>query len=1361
MRKRQGDSNREEDEDDTQERSRNVRLYINSVWVLGLTIADVVAFVVFQLFTGPNHDFVCSGSKDTEIRFHVGQIIFLASIIFLHFCYVVQRSSAWEKNVGMLSYTRSWHLITLVASIVVLVTHTEFCGRNPATDFGYSVLLKIDQLVHVFRVMLLVIVCRTLQQDLLRRLQRAVSLYRRRYVDPDRKLDLDITYVADRVLAMSIPCVESAPYRNDISEVARFFASRHYGSFAVLNLCEHQEESGNGNYHPSLLFNQVQKAPMRDHNAPAFQKLVDFCEAATNFLNAGDKNVVAVHCQGGKGRTGLFVCGLLLWVGLFDTAQDVVAYYGKRRSMKHTPKHHLVQPTAPSQLRYLRYLERLIVEGFEFSGFHPLVLDRIIITHPPVDKFAWNMALVVEQDSTVLFDLFKASGTTLFQKNGEDCITININRLLVDGDVTLRIYTMDSINSAIPPNTSAALQNAGRTVKYGSVKGTQTAFISVHTAAVKSMLKGKGGTGVVTFHKSEIDGAHHDTSHRLFSENFSVGMDFSDATESSVDLSLADFHCTKDNDSSKNSSKHNSVSRNNQNSLGDNDFNASNSHINGNIDGDIPIQRRTLTPLPDPPVPSDEARSSPKLDGGRVTVDSLPSLIRNNSEYCDDDEEEDEHVPPLHADEPAVCDEDEGESSNRNSKPGSGNDNPSPRPSSAFGFRQASASLSGGEQDNMTKHTHMQHFAAVRRCSLMDKSALANNHSQRYGIAPCLHDVVAHACSGVRTFHHGEVVLDTKLPEDDETMSIYYCLSGRIQMEPWKTGPIGGWSGCLGMPDVATVATIGKGQLFGSHGLSRIVPGGREVGGGLLYRVKSEEASVAVVKMSKKLHDQPQDSPNMKLDQTNFVLYEWVARQLCDWSRGLRQQLHRQRRPRKANASAASAMAARKLMHERVMELHHLPQDEKVLTNCQASHVSRKRTNGQLLLFKNWLIFRSQNFMGTNNSTNDIKISLEEVSKVTLKKDVLTIQKSSEISQQDTAWSGSPREEGSHHTSSSAGGGSPTLRLGTNAPQSQSTSKLSAGTAAQPTSASKLAGPGQAQSGHAQSFKSRTNTSPLAVAAWRNKWGSAVLGTQRRLSLPKSSVDPELSQVSFVIGGGERSVAGNAAAAAVFEKVVKQQTLVQARIGGGVEELGNEYKNTLRQMVLGDKTMEKRRLSQEGSPSSEEDMLRRWGFVLAGELVDPATQNALSGLMANSPSHRYHTGECLQQAGSMQKHFVFIQSGRVSSWSASGEKLEVRLGGGVMGAKAFFSEGNAGASTTLIAEIETEVLFIQAKALEATCRLCPAAGARFYRALAMHLGVLNTWQFELLGEEEEHEVESAPQPEVEGENAPLLGPVGV
>eukprot|EP00961_Rhodomonas_salina_P127595 1720476-Rhodomonas_salina.1 len=137
MRKRQGDSNREEDEDDTQEsschhshprgnRSRNVRLYINSVWVLGLTIADVVAFVVFQLFTGPNHDFVCSGSKDTEIRFHVGQIIFLASIIFLHFCYVVQSPSSLCPSLVI--------VFAIGAVSASMVSHVDGLGLGSALE---------------------------------------------------------------------------------------------------------------------------------------------------------------------------------------------------------------------------------------------------------------------------------------------------------------------------------------------------------------------------------------------------------------------------------------------------------------------------------------------------------------------------------------------------------------------------------------------------------------------------------------------------------------------------------------------------------------------------------------------------------------------------------------------------------------------------------------------------------------------------------------------------------------------------------------------------------------------------------------------------------------------------------------------------------------------------------------------------------------------------------------------------------------------------------------------------------------------------------------------------------------------------
>ena len=56
-----------------------------------------------------------------------------------------------------------------------------------------------------------------------RQLQRAVSMNKRRLVDRGGgagRLDLDLTYVCDRLIAMAIPCVEGAVYRNDIRDVS-------------------------------------------------------------------------------------------------------------------------------------------------------------------------------------------------------------------------------------------------------------------------------------------------------------------------------------------------------------------------------------------------------------------------------------------------------------------------------------------------------------------------------------------------------------------------------------------------------------------------------------------------------------------------------------------------------------------------------------------------------------------------------------------------------------------------------------------------------------------------------------------------------------------------------------------------------------------------------------------------------------------------------------------------------------------------------------------------------------------------------------------------------------------------------------
>lgn len=63
-----------------------------------------------------------------------------------------------------------------------------------------------------------------------------VSQNKRRYIDSH--FDLDLTYVTDRVIAMSFPSSGSeALYRNSIRDVGEFLDKKHFGHYRVYNLC--------------------------------------------------------------------------------------------------------------------------------------------------------------------------------------------------------------------------------------------------------------------------------------------------------------------------------------------------------------------------------------------------------------------------------------------------------------------------------------------------------------------------------------------------------------------------------------------------------------------------------------------------------------------------------------------------------------------------------------------------------------------------------------------------------------------------------------------------------------------------------------------------------------------------------------------------------------------------------------------------------------------------------------------------------------------------------------------------------------------------------------------------------------------
>lgn len=117
-----------------------------------------------------------------------------------------------------------------------------------------------------------------------------VSADKNRYQDGGH--DLDLTYITDRLIAMSFPAdgFESS-YRNDINAVARFLKEKHGQNFMIFNLCS---ERG---YNYALFDHRVQGwCGFPDHHAPPLALVFRLCRAIDEWLHSDPQHVVVVHC---------------------------------------------------------------------------------------------------------------------------------------------------------------------------------------------------------------------------------------------------------------------------------------------------------------------------------------------------------------------------------------------------------------------------------------------------------------------------------------------------------------------------------------------------------------------------------------------------------------------------------------------------------------------------------------------------------------------------------------------------------------------------------------------------------------------------------------------------------------------------------------------------------------------------------------------------------------------------------------------------------------------------------------------------------------------------------------------------------
>ena len=197
----------------------------------------------------------------------------------------------------------------------------------------------------------------------------------------ERDFDLDLVYITDSVIGMSVPAVGGMSlYRNPIDEVARFFRTYHGENYMLFNCtseCVYPSEPFGG---------AVRRYAIDDHNVPLLEGIVAFCKELEDLSVARPGIVFAIHCRGGKGRTGTMVCSWLLWTRHCQTAEEALELFQRRRTDERIKGKWQGVETA-SQKRYVRYVEQYLAAPERVSLGRPRPLKTITVRNVFPDSY--------------------------------------------------------------------------------------------------------------------------------------------------------------------------------------------------------------------------------------------------------------------------------------------------------------------------------------------------------------------------------------------------------------------------------------------------------------------------------------------------------------------------------------------------------------------------------------------------------------------------------------------------------------------------------------------------------------------------------------------------------------------------------------------------------------------------------------------------------------------------------------------------------------------------------------------------------------------------------------------------------------
>ncbi|CAN9501373.1 unnamed protein product [Ophioblennius macclurei] len=382
-----------------------------------------------------------------------------------------------------------------VVGVTLVVTMIYAC-----TDLsGASLIPRVVNFLRFLRILILVRIFRLAAQkkELEKVTRRMVSENKRRYQKDG--FDLDLTYVTDRVIAMSFPSSgKQSFYRNPIKEVARFLDTKHDGHYKVYNLCS---EKG---YDPQFFHYRVERVFIDDHNVPSLEDMLKYTANVREWMSADPQNIIAIHCKGGKGRTGTMICTWLIDSDQFESAQDSLDYFGERRTDKsRSSKFQGVE--TPSQSRYVGYYE-IMKNRFNRQLPPPQSLKiKSIRIHSIAgvgkgDGSDLKVKIIVKKELVFQCVCAKQDNCKVFPDVGNNATVISLpNGPVVEGDVKVMF------------ESSAGLPKGYEDVPF--YFWFNTSFIEENKLILP---------------REELDNPHKQKTWNLYKEDFGVTMFFSD-----------------------------------------------------------------------------------------------------------------------------------------------------------------------------------------------------------------------------------------------------------------------------------------------------------------------------------------------------------------------------------------------------------------------------------------------------------------------------------------------------------------------------------------------------------------------------------------------------------------------------------------------------------------------------------------------------------------------------------------------------------------------------------------------------------------------------------------------------------------